>query len=184
MEKELEKKLRKIAVVGPESTGKSTMTLWLARALNTYWVPEYSRYYCEELDRDYTLQDELNMFFGQIALEDSIVVLADQSEFILCDTTFMTIKIWSDYLFGSTPEVVVRELHKRKYDFYLLMDIDMPWEDDPLRDFPDLRDHFLGVWKKELKDLNAEYKVISGLGEERHNAALSAVREFLENPGI
>lgn len=184
MEKKLEKKLQKVAVVGPESTGKSTTTQWLANSFNTLWVPEYARYYCETLQREYTLQDELNMFFGQIALEDSILSISKDRKFIFCDTTFITIKIWSDYLFGFTPKPVVDELSIRTYDFYLLMDIDMPWEDDPLRDFPDKREYFFNVWKQELNKLNANYTVISGMGAERNKFAESAVLEFLHTTGI
>lgn len=66
----------KIAVVGPESTGKSTMAQFLAKEFKTVCVPEYSRYYCQGLNNKYTLQDEVNMFYGQVALEEALVPLA------------------------------------------------------------------------------------------------------------
>lgn len=168
----------KIAVVGPESTGKSEMTKRLAREFNTLFVPEYSRYYCEGLNREYTLQDEMNIFYGQLALEDSLMSVLEQS-IIICDTCFLTVKVWSDHLFGFTPERVLEERNVRKYDFYLLMDIDLPWVDDPLRDFPDKREYFLDIWKRELNDVAARYSLISGLGEARFRAGVEAVRDFL-----
>jgi len=168
----------KIAVVGPESTGKSEMTKRLAREFNTLFVPEYSRYYCEGLNREYTLQDEMNIFYGQLALEDSLMSVLEQS-IIICDTCFLTVKVWSDHLFGFTPERVLEERNVRKYDFYLLMDIDLPWVDDPLRDFPDKREYFLDIWKRELNDVAARYSLISGLGEARFRAGIEAVRDFL-----
>ena len=91
----MNKKLIKIAVVGPESSGKSTLSAELAQHYQTVWVPEYSRFYCEELVGDCTLQDELNMFYGQIALEKAVESIA-KSNMIICDTTFLTVKIWSD----------------------------------------------------------------------------------------
>src|SRR5699024_9242773 len=156
MEENMEGRKMKIAVVGPESTGKSEMTKRLAREFNTLFVPEYSRYYCEGLNREYTLKDEMNIFYGQLALEDSLMSVLEQS-IIICDTCFLTVKVWSDHLFGFTPERVLEERNVRKYDFYLLMDIDLPWVDDPLRDFPDKREYFLDIWKRELNDVAARY---------------------------
>ncbi len=172
------KQLIKIAVVGPESTGKSTIAEQLARDYGTVCVPEYAREYCRNLNREYTLQDEMNMFYGQLALERSLLPLA-QRDLLICDTMFLTIKVWCDHLFGYTPEAVLHTLQDSHYDLYLLMDIDLPWVDDPLRDFPQLREHFMQVWHHELKAINAEYVVISGLGEKRHEHALKAVESFL-----
>ncbi|MGJ1388069.1 AAA family ATPase [Sphingobacterium spiritivorum] len=169
--------LKKIAVVGPESTGKSTIAQAIARHFNTVCVPEYAREYCKNLKNEYTLQDEVNMYYGQIALEDSLIPLS-QHQILICDTTILTVKVWCDYLFGNTPEEVKNEIRHRDYDLYLLMDIDLPWEDDPLRDFPNEREHFLAVWKKELDSLEARYSLISGLGEERLKNALKAIEEF------
>jgi nicotinamide riboside kinase len=74
---------------------------------------------------------------------------------------------------------VLDELPKRSYNLYLLLNIDLPWEDDPLRDFPDMREHFMEVWHKELKDLNANYVTISGTGQDRYESAVKAINEFL-----
>lgn len=168
----------KIAVVGSESTGKSTMAQHLAHELHTVCVPEYARYYCQNLDRNYTLQDEINMFHGQLALEESLIPLANQG-ILICDTTILTVKIWCDHLFGDTPSGIKDEIASRHYDFYLLMDIDLPWEDDPLRDFPDQREHFRDIWERELKVLHADYKVISGQGSDRLKTGLNSVKNFL-----
>lgn len=184
LEKIMERgKLIKIAVVGPESTGKSWISERLARAYNTVCVPEYSREYCRHLNRDYTLQDELNIYYGQLALERSIAPLA-VNNLLFCDTTFLTVKIWCDYLFGGTPEEVNKQLKEQKYDFYLLMDIDLPWVDDLLRDFPEpeQRAHFLAVWKRELEVLNADFELISGIGENRFSNAKAAVESWLGQP--
>ena len=165
----MNKKIKKIAIVGPESTGKSTMSIALAKHYNVPWVPEYARYYCEALTGDCTLQDEINMFHGQVALEESVLATAE-TDFIICDTTFVTVKIWSDEFFGTTPQVVLDGLKNRPYDFYVLLDIDLPWQDDPLRDFPTKREYFMEVWHSELRVLNAEYVVISGIETRLQNA--------------
>ncbi|MBC7418823.1 MAG: ATP-binding protein [Pedobacter sp.] len=174
----MNRQVKKIAIVGPESTGKSTISIQLAKHYHVDWVPEYARYYCEALTQPCTLQDEENMFFGQLALEDAVIATTEK-DFVICDTTFVTVKIWSDETLGETPEVVLAALPKRPYDLYLLMDIDLPWEDDPLRDFPNQREYFMEVWHKELKALNANYKVIGGSGDERVENAIIALDSFL-----
>jgi len=167
----------KIAVVGPESTGKSTMSAYLAAHYNTIWVPEYARGYCEKLTEPPTWQDEINMFHGQLALEAELLPKANK--LLICDTTFITVKIWSDQIFGKSPQEVVDELPKHSYDLYLLLDIDLPWQDDPLRDFPHMREHFMDVWHKELQALNARYVLISGTGEDRYTGAVEAIEAFI-----
>jgi NadR type nicotinamide-nucleotide adenylyltransferase len=169
----------KIAIVGPESTGKSTMSAYLAKHYNTIWVPEYAREYCEKLTEPPTWQDEINMFRGQLALEAAL--LPEANKLLICDTTFITVKIWSDQIFGQSPPEVVAELSRHHYDFYVLLDIDLPWEDDPLRDFPDLREHFMEVWHKELQAINANYKLVSGLGDDRYQHAVSVIDNYLNS---
>ena len=173
----MNKVIKKIAIVGPESTGKSTMSQQLAKFYKVPWVPEYARYYCAALTTDCTLQDEINMFHGQLALEEAVLATA-QTDFIICDTTFVTVKIWSDEMLGETPQIVLDALKNKPYDFYLLLDIDLPWQDDPLRDFPHKRQHFMQVWHQELKSLNANYQVISGI-ETRLQNAIIAINKFL-----
>ena len=169
--------IKKIAIVGPESTGKSTLAEQLAAHYNTVWVPEYARGYCENLTEPCNLQDEINMFYGQLALEKEKLPLANQ--LLICDTTFLTVKIWSEHVFGKAPQEVLEMLDKHSYDHYLLMDIDTPWEDDPLRDFPHLRNYFMDVWHTELKSLKADYSVISGIGAARLQNAISVIDRVL-----
>ncbi len=176
----MNKIIKKIAIVGPESTGKSTISIALAKHYNVPWVPEYARYYCSSLTADCTLQDEINMYHGQLALEESVLAMTEAS-FIICDTTFLTVKIWSDEMFGETPQIVLDGLKQKPYDFYLLLDIDLPWQEDPLRDFPHMREHFMQVWQKELKTLKANYIIVNGI-ENRLQNAITAINDFLKKP--
>ena len=169
--------IKTIAVVGPESTGKSTISAQLADHYDTGWVPEYAREYRAALTAPCTWQDEINMFRGQLALETQM--LPHANKILICDTTFITVKIWSEHMFGKSPREVVDELPKHPYDLYLLMDIDLPWQEDPLRDFPHMREHFMEVWHKELKALDAEYHVISGTNQGRLENAIEKIDDFL-----
>lgn len=174
--------IKKIAIVGPESTGKSTLSAQLAEHYNTVWVPEYAREYCGKLTAPCTWEDEINMFRGQLKLEEKLLPLAKR--LLICDTTFITVKIWSDYMFGQSPREVLDKLPLHPYDFYLLMDIDLRWEEDPLRDFPHMREHFMGVWHKELKALNAEYHLISGSDSQRLKNAIQIIDPYLKRASM
>ncbi|MFD2161391.1 AAA family ATPase [Paradesertivirga mongoliensis] len=169
--------IKKIAVVGPESTGKSTISAQLAEHYNTVWVPEFAREYCEKLTAPCTWEDELNMFKGQLELEKQLI--SEAKDILICDTTFITVKIWSDYTFGKAPQEVLDELPRHPYDLYLLMDIDLPWQDDPLRDFPHLREYFMKVWHMELNSLSAKYSTISGTDSQRLKNAIDFIDEYL-----
>ncbi|CAM4263681.1 nicotinamide-nucleotide adenylyltransferase, NadR type [Pedobacter westerhofensis] len=173
--------IRKIAIVGPESTGKSTLTKLLAKHYDTLWVAEFARYYCAALTEPCTMQDEINMFHGQVALEESVLAMAEK-DFIFCDTTFLTVKIWSDEMLGESPQIVLDALTERTYDLYLLLDIDLPWEEDPLRDFPHMREHFMSIWYKELQNLGANYVLVGGI-EDRFQNAVAAIDQFLTASG-
>ena len=177
MENKIDSSLIKIAIVGPESTGKSTISEQLANHYQTVWVPEYARGYCEQLTAPCTWEDEINMFKGQLDLEAELAVKANK--ILICDTTIITVKIWSDHIFGKSPQEVLDKLPHHPYDLYLLMDIDLAWEDDPLRDFPDLREHFLAIWHTELQSLNANYTLISGSDELRFHNAVKCIDSFL-----
>jgi NadR type nicotinamide-nucleotide adenylyltransferase len=176
--------LIKIAIVGPESTGKSTISEQLADHYHTLWVPEYAREYCSKLTAPCTLQDELNIFYGQLDLESQL--MPNANKLLVCDTTFITVKIWCDYIFDRSPQEVLDKIPNHPYDFYLLMDIDLPWQEDPLRDFPNMRDHFMAIWHQELKALDASYAVISGSSKQRLENAVWAIDGFLslQNPII
>ncbi|HYK76018.1 MAG TPA: ATP-binding protein [Daejeonella sp.] len=174
----MSKTIRKIAIVGPESTGKSTISEQLAQHYQTVWVPEFAREYCQNLTEACTWQDEINMFYGQLELEKQLAPQANK--LLICDTTFITVKIWSEHMFGKAPQEVLDKLPDHFYDLYLLMDIDLPWEEDPLRDFPHLREHFLEIWHQELQMLQARYVVISGTEQQRLQNAIDAVDSFLE----
>lgn len=173
-------KIIKIAVVGPECTGKSVIAAQLAQRFNTICVPEFSRTYCQGLNRNYTMEDEMNIFYGQLATEAAM--LEDVSSgVVFMDTMFLTVKIWCDHLFGYTPQAVLDALEKVHYDLYLLMDVDLPWVEDELRDFPTLREHFMSVWISELEAIGADYKLVSGLGDKRLENAENIVRAYIAN---
>ncbi|WP_258102652.1 ATP-binding protein [Marinoscillum sp. MHG1-6] len=168
--------LRRIAVIGPESTGKSELCQHLARIYNTEWVPEYARVHLDRLDRPYE-KDDLDLIAkGQLAWEDDKAEYAEK--YLFCDTNLIVIKVWSDHKYGKTSDWIEDELKGRKYDFYLLANIDLAWRPDPQREHPKLRQHFFDLYEQYLKDQELPYAVVSGIEDMRTNNALSALRSF------
>jgi NadR type nicotinamide-nucleotide adenylyltransferase len=170
--------LIKIAITGPESTGKSALAESLAARYQTLWVPEFARTYIENLDRPYRFEDLVEIARGQMALE--IKAAAEAGKLLFCDTDLLVIKIWSEHAFGKVDPWILDQLAQRRYDLYILTNIDMPWEPDPQREHPNLRDFFMEWYKAELEKMSIPYAIISGSGEERLKNAIAVVDEVLK----
>ena len=164
----------KVAITGPESTGKSTLSEKLAVHYNTVWVPEYARTYIQALDRPYTLQDIEEIAKGQLELEQRLSKQANNLIFV--DTDLLVIKIWSEHAFGSCPDWILHKLKQQDYNLYLLMGVDLPWEPDPQREHPHLRQFFYDWYKRELEALQVPYVEVSG----QHAFRLEEARRHID----
>jgi nicotinamide riboside kinase len=149
----------------------------LAVHYNTVWVPEYARTYIEELDRPYTLQDMEAIAKGQLALEKQREQQAEQLLFV--DTDLLVIKIWSEHAFGRCPDWVLQQLERQDYNLYLLMGVDLPWEPDPQREHPHLRQYFYEWYKRELEARQVPFVEISGQHDSRLEQAMQHVDSLL-----
>ncbi|WP_420317606.1 AAA family ATPase [Ekhidna sp.] len=168
--------IKRIAILGPESTGKSELCQHLARHYDTEWVPEYARFYLDRLDRDYEQHDLKAIAEGQLSWEDEKATYANQ--YLICDTNLIVIKIWSDHRFGSTDEWIEEQLNSRTYDFYLLNNIDIPWIPDPQREHPNMRKHFFDIYKNYLIEHDLPFSIVSGIEGERKKCAVDAIEDF------
>ena len=167
----------KIAITGPESTGKSTLSQLLARHYNTVWVPEYARSYINSLGRPYTVSDLEAIARGQLALEQE--ALQKAGSILFADTDLLVIKIWSEHAFGYCPEWILEKLRQQDYNLCLLMGVDLPWEPDPQREHPHLRQYFYDWYKRELQELGVNFVEITGQHEERLQLACRHVDALL-----
>jgi NadR type nicotinamide-nucleotide adenylyltransferase len=165
--------IKKIAVIGPESTGKTMLSAQLASHFDTVWVPEYAREYLDRLGRPYKQEDLLEIAKGQVQSEDMLSVEANR--LLICDTNLVVVKIWSDVKYGSCNEWISKEMTKRKYDHHFLMDIDLPWKYDPYREHPHMREFLFGKYQDELNRLKSTYSIISG----NFNARLERAIEII-----
>ncbi len=151
--------IKKIVIIGPECSGKSTLTKALANHFNSPYIREYAREHIDSLDGNYDRDDILTIAQKQIELEDNIKL---NSKYLFLDTDLIVCKVWSEFKYGQCHPWTLEQIEKRHYDHYLLCDIDMPWINDGLREHPNHRKELFDIYTKELTDLNKSFSVISG----------------------
>jgi NadR type nicotinamide-nucleotide adenylyltransferase len=173
------KEIIRIAVVGPECTGKSTISAQLAKHYKTNYVPEFAREYLAHLHRPYTLDDIVEISKGQMRTEDEISSSANK--LLICDTNLVVTKIWAEFKYKQCPEWIKEHITKRKYALHLLTYPDIPWQEDPLREHPHLREELFELYKKELDIQSVPYIIISGPPEERLQKAITAIEVIIKN---
>ncbi len=171
--------LSRIAVTGPESTGKSTLARRLAAYYGTLWVREYAREYLEKKGRQYryTLQDVEAIAQGQMERENSMAKKAHG--LLFCDTDLLVVKIWCEVVFGSCPAWIEQQFLDHRYDLYLLCAPDIAWEPDPLRENPDDREALFVLYEKALKENGMPYRIVRGKGDVRFENARTFVDEIV-----
>jgi NadR type nicotinamide-nucleotide adenylyltransferase len=174
---------KKIVIIGPESTGKSSLCEALARHYQTDWVPEYAREYLTQHGMDYRPEDLLVIARGQLALEDRHVAEAEVAgrRLLFIDTDMYVMKVWSEFVFGRCDPWILGQIVQRQYDAYLLCRTDLPWADDPLREYPDgsSRDRLFHIYKDCLVNQSTPWAEIGGQGEDRIAAGVAAVERLL-----
>lgn len=173
------RKIHKIAIVGPESTGKSLLSEQLAKHYNTTWVTEVARSYLQNLSRPYNFDDLSVIAKLQLAEEERLSKTANN--FLFCDTNLIVIKVWSDFKYGRTEKWIVDAIQKSDYSLHLLTDIDLPWEDDPLREHPHFRSQLFELYLQELNSFGLEYQTVRGIGEDRIKNALNHIEKLEPN---
>lgn len=171
--------VRRVCIYGPESTGKSTLTINLARHFQTVFVEEYARGLLDFKDgRCDDLEDIARIARGHRA---STQALARQANRVLfCDTDLLTTCVWSNALFGTCPQWLYEAADAMSYDLYLVADIDVPWVDDKQRFFKDERQEFMDLCLQALEQRNRPYIMIRGTWDERLAQAIQAVENLLQ----
>jgi NadR type nicotinamide-nucleotide adenylyltransferase len=158
--------IKKIAVIGAESTGKTWLCEALAKHYQTVFVPEYAREYFNDSDiYNYNLNDLVSIAKKQIELENENSLKA--RGFLFCDTTLITLKIWAELEFQQTPQFIAEQLANIKYDYYFLTDNNIPWTEDALRQNKHSRDLLFQMNEIEIKHSKTSYSVITGTDSER-----------------
>ena len=182
----------KVVILGPESTGKSTLSKLLAAHYQTLYCPEYAREYLMTHGKEYTYDDLLMIAKGQVAEEDDCVQQVNElatgnsnstskRPVLFIDTDMHVMKVWCEFFFGKCHSYILDQLATRKYDLYLLCNIDLPWEQDELREYPDLetREKLYGIYKELLIGQSMPWVEISGDYTQRLEKAVEAVDKLI-----
>lgn len=183
--------LKKIVVIGPESTGKSTLCEQLAQHYETAWCPEFAREYLLTNGTNYEFDDLLTIAKGQLSLEDEYYSKLESSSLplleeggsipLFIDTDMYVMKVWCEFVFGKCHRFVLDQIVQRSYDLYLLCDVDLPWVKDELREYPDLvtRKKLYYIYKDLLVNQSVPWVNIRGREGERLEKAIAAVDNIL-----
>ena len=173
----------KVVLFGPESTGKTTLSIQLARYYNSVWVPEYAREYLQNKwnneRKTCEPKDLLPIAIGQMKLENELAQKTDSV--LICDTDLLETKVYSEaYYHGGCDPILDKYAQENRYDLYFLTYIDTPWEADDLRDKPDERERMFKAFEKALIKNKRPYVLLKGEKKERLEKAVSHINELLK----
>jgi nicotinamide riboside kinase len=170
----------KIAIYGPESTGKTTLATQLSEYYKTVWVPEFARDYLQEkLDSGRgicDIDDMLPIAYGQTKLENESALIANK--YLFCDTNLLVTKVFSELYYNFCDSLLDKAARAHQYDMFFLTDIDVPWEDDGLRDSPEGRESVFDVFKQSLIDNKKPFITVSGDKETRLKKAVAIIEDL------
>lgn len=168
--------MMRLAVTGPESSGKTQLAMELSRRLAIPWVPEYAREYLEHLGRDYTFDDVTKIARAQWqAVENTLLV----HEAMIADTELLVTAIWQEVRFSQVDPWINDNIKNQPFDLYLLCAPDIPWEFDPLREHPEMREALFLIYQERLRLLELPFVVVDGMGESRYQKALNGIARHL-----
>jgi nicotinamide riboside kinase len=167
--------MKKIIIVGPESTGKSTLTQQLAKHFNCDFIPEYAIEYISKLEREYEEDDILAIAKKQYELQKEYF---SKNDFVFIDTDLIVCKIWSQFKYGRCNPWILEQLSNTQDCYYLVCDIDLPWQKDKQREHPYQRDEIFQLYLSEMREKNYQFSIVSGLKNERLQSAVNIVNSL------
>lgn len=186
--------IKKVVVIGPESTGKSSLCEQLANHYKTEWVKEYAREYLLTNGTEYNYDNLLEIAKGQFALEKAAIQLVENKikistdnnttsaannlpEIVLIDTNMYVLKVWCEFVFEKCHPWILNQIVENSYDLYLLCDIDLPWVKDELREYPEvgIREKLYHHYKDLLINQSTPWVNISGNYQQRVEKAVNAI---------
>ena len=184
--------LKKIVILGPESTGKSTLCEELAQHYDALWCPEFAREYLLTYGMNYDYDDLLTIARGQLAMEDEYSIKAQKEwneqknkhtrcPVLFIDTNMYVMKVWCEFVFGKCHSFIIDQIVDRKYDGYLLCNTDLPWEKDELREYPneEIRQHLYLMYKDIMVNQHIPWVDIKGNDENRLKKAIEGLQPIL-----
>ena len=172
----------KIAIFGPESSGKTTLSRQLAEHYDTVWIPEFARQYLEDKLKNTNQvcvpEDLMPIAIGQTRLENEGLNTANK--FLFCDTNLLVTKVYSEIYYEFCDPILDKAAKKHKYELFFLTDIDLPFEKQDLRDSEENRNKFFYRFQNSLSENNKPYILLSGSKEARLQKAISIINDLVK----
>jgi len=165
----------RIAITGPESSGKTTLCSFLSQHYNVSYIPEFARTYLEKTQGIYKQLDLDHIAQGQLKS-----LLSFEDKMAICDTDFSVLEIWSKYKYNNVSEIIRELVNKELFNLHILCTPDIPWEEDPLRENPNTRGELFELYKESLRRHNKNFIVVAGAHKERLKKSLQAIDVHLK----
>ena len=165
----------RVCLTGAESTGKTELAKELARHFSARLVPEYAREYALTRQSELSYSDVGPIAHGQMEREEQAQTGVSVPHLIILDTDLVSTVVYSRHHFGAVPQWVQTKAQERLADVYLLLDIDVPWIWDPVRDSGQTRTELHDDFRNALEEFGARYEVISGNWDERLRRSIEVI---------
>ncbi len=171
------KEVKRIVLLGPESTGKTVLAEYLAGYFSTLYVPELARSYIENLNRPYSYNDVLKI--AKLQIEQEKTYLKKANHLLIYDTWMIITKVWMDVVYGESPKWMADYIKNTQIDLFLLCNTDIPWYPDEVRENGgEKREELFHIYRQELETYNKKYEIIEGTDEIRKSNALKRINQY------
>lgn len=175
-------RVKRVVLVGSESTGKTTLAERLAAHYRVSWVPEYVRDYADRKGAPLDRSDVDPIARGQLALEDAYArsAIERHERLLIEDTDLLSTAVYAAHYYGEAPPWIDAAATDRRPDLYLLLDADWPWVADAQRDRGHMRPEMHALFRAAVERSGAPFVLISGDADGRFDAARAAIDAILD----
>jgi nicotinamide riboside kinase len=157
--------MKRFAVTGPESSGKTTLAIALSEQYDGIFIPEFARAYLEQKNGIYSIEDLDWIAEKQLALWEE----RSAEKLLFCDTEMLVLKIWSEFKYRTCSRFILEAFRNQQFEHYFLCRPDIDWEEDTLRENPEDREELFERYLSELKKQQIPFTIVEGALENRMN---------------
>jgi cytidyltransferase-like protein len=165
--------VRRVVLIGVESTGKTTLAEQLAKSLKTEWIPEYGREYSADKRSPWETEDFVKIASEQQRRENLTARTANR--YLIADTNGFATGVWHQRYLGARSSAVDAIGRRDQVDLYLLTTPDFAFVQDGTRDGEHIRDEMHAMFEVHLKEQQSPVIRLQGSRERRHEEAVTAI---------
>lgn len=174
--------VKRVCVIGAESTGTTTLTRALAERYRTVWVPEYGRYYSEGKltagqEGEWRTDEFVSIASAQKKFEDDLAMCANK--LVISDTDAFATSVWHERYLGQVSTDVEQVADSSQHDLYILTGDEIPFEQDGTRDGEHIRHDMHKRFEEKLTQTRRPFVLVQGTQEERLKQAARAIDALL-----